>query len=243
MIDMHTHLLPGIDDGSESAAESIEMLRLEANDGIRMVVASPHFYADREDPVMFLDRRDRAEETLQNAIIEAASADVNPLIIEDMPRVRIGAEVHYFAGMGRCAEMEDLLIRGTRLLLLEMPRFAWTETVLDELIELRARNIRPVIAHVNRYEAFFNNSLIDSMDMNGVLFQVNTEAFFGIWTRKRAFKLLREGKLHLLGSDAHGSEYRPPNMEKTIELIREKCGNALVRRFEERADRIFENRR
>ena len=68
IIDFHTHVLPGMDDGSKSVEMSMEMLRREAAQGIRQVIATPHFYPWREHPEQFLERRDQAAANLQNAM-------------------------------------------------------------------------------------------------------------------------------------------------------------------------------
>ena len=86
LTDFHSHILPGMDDGSADVTMSLEMLRWEELQGIARVVATPHFYARYEDPQRFLQRREQAEQKLR-----AAMADQS-----DMPELLMGAEVHYF---------------------------------------------------------------------------------------------------------------------------------------------------
>ena len=88
-IDAHSHILPGIDDGSKSLERSIEMLKMEARQGIDHVIATPHFYAKYDDPDKFLQRRAAAERELRAEMVK----------IPGLPSLSVGAEVYYFRGM------------------------------------------------------------------------------------------------------------------------------------------------
>ena len=89
MIDLHSHILPGMDDGSKNPEESAALLRMLQQQGVTTLAATPHFYA-RETPEAFLKRRQEAVAKLP--------------IMEDGPRMLLGAEVAYFSGMGNCEE-------------------------------------------------------------------------------------------------------------------------------------------
>lgn len=125
MIDFHTHILPGIDDGSRSADESIQMLR--AMPEVTHVVATPHFYAWENTPERFLRRRTAAWEQLRERLDDTA------------PDIRLGAEVCYFEGICRSDELHSLCIEGTNVLLLEMPFEKWSSRALHDLLELGHR--------------------------------------------------------------------------------------------------------
>ena len=101
--DFHTHILPCVDDGSRSVEQSLEMLRQCKKMGIRHVILTPHFYADRDHPDRFLERRSAAFAALQEAVAE-----------EDVPAVIPGAEVHYFPNMGSSDVLRKLSIGGSR---------------------------------------------------------------------------------------------------------------------------------
>ncbi len=88
MTDMHCHILPGMDDGSRSAAESLSMLEASAAQGVDRIVATPHFYAGENSPEVFLSRREHAYERLK--------AVWRP----GLPEIALGAEVCWFAGAG-----------------------------------------------------------------------------------------------------------------------------------------------
>ena len=127
MIDFHTHILPGIDDGSRSTDESIQMLR--AMPEVTHVVATPHFYAWENTPERFLRRRTAAWEQLRERLDDTA------------PDIRLGAEVCYFEGICRSDELHSLCIEGTNMLLLEMPFEKWSSRALHDLLELGHRHV------------------------------------------------------------------------------------------------------
>ena len=108
MIDLHSHFLPGMDDGSATPEESARMLRLSRQQGVDTIVAASHFYALQDNPDGYLRRRQEA----------LAKIDYDPAT---MPAVRLGAEVSYFGGMSHSEEVRKLCIEGTKLLLIEMP--------------------------------------------------------------------------------------------------------------------------
>ena len=98
MVDFHSHILPAVDDGSRNAAESLAMLRCEAEQGIRHVVATPHFYIRHDRPEDFLARRSRAGAELLR------ERDRHP----DLPEITLGAEVHFFSRMRVLARRTSL---------------------------------------------------------------------------------------------------------------------------------------
>ena len=117
IVDFHSHILPGIDDGSQSLEESIAMLRMEAEQGIRYVVATPHFYPRYETPESFLEKRSQAESLLRSALKQE----------KNLPQVAMGAEVYYFRGISESEFLPRLTIQGGQCILLEMPPAPWPE--------------------------------------------------------------------------------------------------------------------
>ena len=102
--DLHSHVLPGIDDGSESVEESIAMLRMEAEQGVACVVATPHFYPRYDDPVSFLEKRARSEQLLRKEMEKHAG----------LPTLIVGAEVYFFRGMNLVQIAHELQVYANR---------------------------------------------------------------------------------------------------------------------------------
>jgi protein-tyrosine phosphatase len=222
VIDWHSHILPAMDDGSRDTAESISLLNMQVSQGISTVIATPHFYANDETVASFLERRKQALELLKSELPEGA------------PEIRLGAEVKYYQGISRMADLKDLRIEGSKLLLLEMPMSHWTEYMVRELIELSGKSsIKIVLAHVERYFHLQKQAVWDRLFENGILAQVNASFFHSFATKRKAIALLQEGSIQLIGSDCHGVTSRPPQIDKAFEVIRKKLGDEYLNQMNE----------
>lgn len=223
IVDFHSHILPGIDDGSDSVETSVSMLRMEAQQGIAHVIATPHFYARYNDPKQFLLAREQAYRELVREL------EVHPIL----PEIKIGAEVHFFPGMADSDILEGLTIGGKRCILIEMPDSPWTERMYQEIENIaRQRNMIPVIAHVDRYISPFRTyGIPDRLADMPVLVQANASFFLRSATRSLALKLLKQDKIHLLGSDCHNLTTRPPMLGDAVEIIRQKLGEEPLNRI------------
>lgn len=213
--DFHSHILPGIDDGSASAEESIALLRMEAEQGVRLVAATPHFYASRDTMDRFLDRRAAAAEALRRAAGPAP----------DLPDVILGAEVFYFSGISRSEQIRKLELEDTGCILVEMPMGVWTEEMYRELEQIPANlGLTPIIAHVDRYLGrFLDHGIPARLEKLPVLVQANA-SFFLNRSAARAMRMLRQGQIHVLGSDCHNTRTRLPNLGPAVERIRRELG-------------------
>ena len=224
MIDFHTHILPGMDDGSKSVSESLQMLRMEREQGIDLVVLTPHFYSSENSPDVFLRRRQRSWQALSGALEEG------------MPKLLPGAEVQYFESIGNLDSIQDLCILGTRLLLLEMPFRRWDERTIQTVLSLNGTNgIQIVLAHVERYLSYPGNpAALDLLRRNGILSQMNVSSFDGWLRRRKASAMVREGKVHLFGSDCHNLSGRKPNWDLVPEILWQSMDSnskALLRQY------------
>jgi protein-tyrosine phosphatase len=123
IVDFHSHILPDMDDGSASVEESLAMLRMEQEQGITHVVATPHFYARYDSPAQFLQKRERAEALLRKEMEK----------YKDLPQLTVGAEVYYFAGMSESEFLPQLTTGGGNCILVEMPHGPWTDQMYREL--------------------------------------------------------------------------------------------------------------
>ncbi|MBR2459811.1 MAG: capsular polysaccharide biosynthesis protein [Clostridia bacterium] len=224
--DFHSHVLPGMDDGAKDVTESLAMLSRIKQQGISSMVSTSHFYADRETPDSFLARR-------AQAVAELIRGGYHP--DTEHPLLCIGAEVAFFTGMARSAQLERLCISGTRFLLIEMPFAKWSDSVINEVLAVReALGLKPIIAHIERYIDYQKGSTLGRLIEGGVLIQSNAEYFTEKKTCRKALKLLLQGGIHLLGSDAHNLDSRPPNLDRGLEIIAgHKYGEDMLREIEE----------
>ncbi len=236
MVDFHAHVLPNMDDGARDTEESLRMLGDSASQGVKTVVATPHFYADSEDPAGFLARRTAAAQALKQAWSKYSGPP--------LPELRLGAEVLYFPGMSEAGELRALLVEGSYCLLIEPPMHPWTDSMLDE-IELTGQKLRcvPVIAHIDRYMRLLRDeTLIDRLHDRRLLVQANAGFFLRPETGELALRLLNQGRLHLLGSDCHNMSSRPPNMGKALRVLRELGAEEPLRRLSRNAEFLMHQR-
>lgn len=231
IIDMHSHILPGVDDGSASLEESLGMLVMEAEQGIRRVAATPHFYARHDSLERFLKRREGAWENLRAAL------ENRP----ELPIVELGAEVRYFAGMSNSDALSQLTIGGGRYLLLEMPAAPWTETMYREMEAIYSKQgITPIIAHVDRYiSPLRTHGIPKQLSKLPVLVQANAGFFLRPATARMALRMLKADQIHLLGSDCHNLKTRAPNLGPALKRIEDRLGEAAVKRLQAYGEMVF----
>lgn len=221
MIDIHSHVLPGIDDGSKNTAESIRMLHALAWQGISYVAATPHFYPNENTPEEFLARRSDAAELLRQ------------IWEPELPELLLGAEVYFFEGISTYQQLDKLCLSGTDLLLLEMPFVPWTERMVTELLALQQRyDITVVLAHIERYFHFAPRHIWDNLLESGVVMQCNATFFLSWKTRWKACHMLHQGKIHFLGSDCHNMSSRPPRLDEAMKAIGETGRKTLEKNIQ-----------
>lgn len=231
MVDFHTHILPGIDDGSSSVEESLAMLRLEAEQGVHHVVATPHFYPHRDDLEDFLNRRAKAAAVLQKAMAGTGG----------LPELLLGAEVRFFRGISESDALSRLALEGTRCILIEMPPSPWPEEYYRELEGIwRKQGLVPVIAHLDRYISSFRTYGIPGhLAQLPVRVQANAEFFLRKSTARLAMRLLQQDKIHILGSDCHDLTDRPPNLIQATSVIQKRLGEEILERIRMRETDIL----
>lgn len=197
-VDMHAHILPGADHGSESAEMSVSQLRMALNAGIDTILSTSHFYMENDTVEEFLKRRGESVKLLKSAVPEEVAKSLT---------IVLGAEVTLYNGLDKLENLEKLCIGKTRNILIEMPMAKWNDTTYETLDNIvRIRGLNPILAHIDRYVSF--NSLDKLMDMD-VSFQVNASAFERFFLGRKMIDLFDRGYALYLGSDMHllGSQY------------------------------------
>ena len=196
MIDFHTHLLPGMDDGSKCMEESLNIVKRQYSKGVFDLVVTPHFYPDDE-----VSRFVEAREATRSMLAELLKTECM-----DEVKLYTAAEVLVSVDTYKNEQIHKLCIEGTDYLLLEMPHSRWSDWVYASIEDLiRSRRIRPIIAHVERYDDVMDNpnKLMPFIEM-GALLQVNVQSLDKNSSRsKLANSLVKRGMIHLLGSDVH----------------------------------------
>ena len=258
MIDLHTHILPAIDDGSRDIDESMGLIAEEGRQGVSTIVATPHFYAQEMSVKGFLERREEAfrrvmerlggEEPSGRAPASLQTqADPNrapsSLQTKGHPRILKGAEVYFFPGMGAAEALPSLTMEGTNVLLLEMPFAQWTGTIYEEVRRIiKEQHLTILLAHLERFYQFQKDrSVLEKvLALPGVQVQVNTGALAD-WKRRRIIKKILQGNNPVvLGSDCHNMRSRQPNLAAGREIIEKKLGGqAMLDQLDANAQRLL----
>ena len=234
MIDFHTHVLPGIDDGSKSTDMTLEMLREEMRQGVTQIVCTPHFYSNRMSADTFLKRREVSLSHVKARLDELG---------EHAPDLRVGAEVYFFSGMSEAARLPELCIEGTNVLLLEMPFSQWDERVYREVKAIISeRRLSVVLAHVERYHGFQKKKQIWERVLDLPLtVQLNAGSFQkGLMRRRFCIDMLRARPDSIIGSDCHNLTERPPNIAGAREMIAKKLGGEALAEVDRSAEKILQ---
>ena len=188
MIDLHTHILPKMDDGASSSTLSLDMLRMEASQRVDTVVLTPHFYREEEEPEAFLQRRASSFLRLQERIDELPKEERGQL-----PTLLLGAEVAWTPNMDEWEALPQLCMGKSSLLLLELPFYPWDKGMFHQLYDLIGKTgVTPVIAHLERYMRGQRWSGIQEILALGVPIQLSSGAFLTMGGRR----LVRQRNAH-----------------------------------------------
>lgn len=227
--DFHGHFLPGMDDGSSCVEESVKMLQASQKQGIGKMFATPHYYSN-ETVDAFLARRQNSWEQLREAISG-----------KNLPQIVLGAEVAYRQGIGNCEDLEKLCLGNSRYLLLELPFGSWDGMLYRDISTMaNVRGIIPIIAHVERYLQFQPKKYIERLMEQDVIIQMNASALLSWRGRFAAKRLLKNGIVHLLGSDCHNMTTRKPNLGEALDILEKQGMDNLLMQMEYLSQDIFD---
>ena len=232
MVDFHTHILPGIDDGSPDVKTSVEMVRQELEQGVDTIFLTPHFVAQRDYPEKFIQRRQQAYETLQKALAEEGLS----------VSLQLGAEVMCCPGMSRWKQLEQLTMGDSPYILVELPPRPWKKAVFEELEAIYLEHgLVPIVAHIDRYlQIMGNEKMLASLECLPVLLQANASFFTERRNHRLALRWLKQERIQLLGSDCHGSQWRSPCLKEATQVISSRLGEKTVLYLEQLAQAVLQ---
>ncbi len=230
MIDFHTHILPGIDDGCSNRKKSVALLKILKEQGVNNVFLTPHFYAYSSSAENYTEIREKALKNLCEEL-KKDKVDIN---------LYLSSEVYFFEELWRYEDISKLCIRGTDYMLIEMPFSEWTDSMMHSLEKIIAKGINPVLAHFERYIKFGKNlSRIYQLVNMGVSLQMNCSFVNKFSTRRKAIKFIREGIVSMLGTDCHNLSDRAPDYSKACEYIKKKLTDREYKNFIRRQKNII----
>lgn len=215
MIDIHSHILFNIDDGAETLEDSVRLCRDAADNGVKLITATPHFF-DYSHIRSFVSERNHKISVLREILDE-----------EDIPiSVAAGSELFLNDKVFSAGDLDALTINGSRYMLCEFPLGPFdidrAPLWIDELI---SRGYTPIVAHPERYIEFHRNLyIIDELLDREVVFQVNIDSLTGKngeEPQKMAVDMVMRKIALLIGSDAHDTEYRHTRLREKFKDLPE----------------------
>lgn len=211
MIDIHCHILPGIDDGAGNVDEAEAMIGLSCDSGVSAMYLTPHFYPDKCNIDLFLTERNKAWAELDSALGSQ----------KRRCQIRLGAELCYCERM-LSMDLRKLTLGESDYLLLELPPYSYP-AYLPQIIEtLLGKGITPILAHVERYTYFRREpELLKRLIDMGALAQVSIQALFDRRDKSFSMACMRHGLAQIVASDAHNTTDRRPCMELLDKLPKE----------------------
>ncbi len=225
MVDIHSHILPGLDDGPENLDVSIDMARMARDNGIKDIIATPHYISyDTENDRSRVDgKAARLLRALKNKGI-----DIN---------IHPGNEVYLDASVPELLDKGTIhTLAGSRYILVEFPMTEIPHCANKVLYDIFIRGLVPIIAHPERNIALIEKPemLIDFLN-RGCLAQVNSSSITGVFGRKvkeTAMLFIKHNQVHFAATDAHSCRGRSPRLKEANEIVKEHFG-------QEKADILF----
>ncbi len=235
MVDLHCHILPGIDDGAKTTDISLEMLRLQKEQGVKKIAFTPHLKLDETTYEDFLKSREGSRKTLFS-LPEYKE-------ITDGLEIKTGAEVYFSLGILNY-DLEPLCYEGTDYILIELPVKAKPYGLAEGLSNIINMGYTPVIAHVERYPYFADNPvLLYDLVMDGCIAHINAETVIKNNTAsKMAMKYIKWGLVHFICSDCHSTKHRVPNLMNAYTVLKKEFGGQYVDWLVKNSENVFDNR-
>ena len=231
LIDFHSHIVPATDDGATDVDTSLEMLSMLSSQGIDKVVATSHYFNEKESISSFILRRDGAIGNLKQAM---------NLKGFNGPKVIPAAEVRIYPDMNKDENLKDLCIATSRKILVEMPYSPWSDWMYNELYALKAKGYVPIIAHVERYVDIVGTKEIEEKLLSlDVLVQVNADFLHSKKEKKLVKRIIKSDRLTVLGSDCHNTTSRCPRFSESFSYIIKKYGKEYLWRIMSNAQTII----
>lgn len=237
MIDLHAHILPGIDDGPKTLEDSLEMARLAVADGIATMVATPHLFRHKSVNHKDLNAAEDIFRAVEDFKQRLSEAEIDLTILP-------GCEIPLFGDIIKFMDSDRLVTinDGRRYICLELPDSIIPPATDDIIFELSSWGLTPIITHPERNPVLYESpSKLRRFISLGCLAQITARSLtrgFGwrvYWFTKR---LIRDGLVHLMATDAHNLNSRPPVMGKALQKLSKLVGESqawdMVATFPER---------
>lgn len=229
MVDLHSHILPCFDDGSKSYEETEKLIKMEADAGVEKIALTPH-YLFGHSLEKFIKKRQDTFESLKQQLVSDNNIDLI-----------LGAEVKLSREMLDESNIKELCYTNSDYMLVELPMSYYREWIPDVLYNLKIKGITPVIAHVERYNYFLKNiDLLYDIISAGSIAQINADSVIHPnWFIKN---LLKNNFVHIIATDSHSVDKRPPRLKQAMQIIEKKYGTDYANYLKENSNMIVQNK-
>lgn len=224
IIDIHSHILYGVDDGSDSIQTSLQMLKTAYDEGIRKIVATPHYHPGK-CVVEYDELNNRFQEFRQKVSVAC-------------PRMKLvlGRELFYTSDVLESLEKGEKLTLGDSMyVLVEYEPFVEYTLIYSSLNNILQTGHVPVIAHIERYQCIVKYwERVYELKEMGAAIQVNSASILGQQgskIKKFIKRLLKEELIDVIGTDAHSNGHRAPKIAECAEYLYRKCGEDYAQRL------------
>lgn len=219
LMDIHAHILPGVDDGARSMDETVHMLRAASLQNIGIIIATPHYRVGA--------RNTKPEQLYE--IVNKVQAEANQFHI----KLLLGNELYYSESIiSSLKSKEALTLAGSRYVLVEFSIRETYDNIFRGVGELTRAGYAPILAHVERYICFRRREeLISELIESGCYIQMNCSSLMGGMFHTQAVtnrKLVNSGLVHLIGSDCHDAKIRVPIMKDAVRSLQKKSDESLL---------------
>ncbi|MGL5414446.1 MAG: tyrosine-protein phosphatase [Clostridium sp.] len=212
IIDVHTHIIPEIDDGSKSIEMTLEMIKQSSENGVVEIVATPHYRAEI-CVVNYKEVKDKVE-----------NLNKQMKILGSKIKIYVGQEIYYTDSLLEDLESGNIgTINQSRYILIELSSRRFDEQFLDMAYELKLKGIIPIIAHPERYLYIQRDiDYINKLISEGCLFQLDAGSLIGEYGKEiehTSMKILKNNIYNFIGSDSHNSTSRKNCIRKCLEKV------------------------
>ncbi len=229
MTDLHCHILPGMDDGAKDIDTSLALLSKEYEDGVRQIALTSHFNSHRVSVEEFLAKRKESYKELTKALSHTTMNFA----------LKLGAEV-FFSPQLCELDIHSLCLEGTPYMLIEFPVTHRPHFIRQTFSALEDEGIYPIIAHVERYPYMMDDpQLLYELVAAGAYAQINAGALLRKGQTKQLLNLLKWELVHVISTDTHSLDKRPPQMAAAMQLIESKLGNAMAEQIRNNGAELF----
>lgn len=229
MVDIHSHILPNLDDGAENPEESLMLLKIMKAQGITDVFATPHFYPTLDNYEDF------------NSALYKSLEQIKSRLKSDLPSIYIGCEMLYYVGIGDCETLTDFTYGNSRFLLLELDPNIINEHLFEDIRKLvKIQKITPILAHLERYDGCKGyRKLLRFIKKEKILTQINSSSLLYRDSYKAVKKLIKKDLVSFIATDTHSVDKRPPHFKTALYIIEKDFGKDVKEKLIENSNSIF----